>query len=151
METRQRNAEIARKREEAALAKAEEEKIRNYNNRVAKEQSRENQRSTRATLMQKLKSEVSALKRNKQENRDIIQEQKEDQLARNTAINQAIKNQKREAEERRRQEAEEKQLKAQMELETKIEEELRVKEQREADIARMEQEELELIQRLQNT
>jgi len=36
-------------------------------------------------------------------------------------------------------------------IENKIEDENRVREEREADVARMEQEELELIQKLQNT
>lgn len=36
-------------------------------------------------------------------------------------------------------------------IERKIAEETRVREEREADVARMEQEELELIQKLQNT
>lgn len=51
----------------------------------------------------------------------------------------------------RRQKEEEQRAQARAELEAKIEEENRIKEERDQAIAQMEQEEMELIARLQNT
>ena len=62
-----------------------------------------------------------------------------------------IKSQHREAEERRVKLERDRKEKARIETEKKIEEENRMRRYREEEVARMEQEELELIQRLQNT
>ena len=101
--------------------------------------------------MSRLKNEVAQIKRSKEENADIIQQQRENHQLQNAMLKQNVQNAKREAVERRRQQEEERRQAQLEQIERKIEAETRVREEREADVARMEQEELELIQKLQNT
>ena len=58
MEVRQRNMEAAQRRAEEQAAKDEEERIRNYNIRLQREQATESKRNVKETLMSKLKNEV---------------------------------------------------------------------------------------------
>ena len=151
MATRQRNMEAAQKKAEDRAAKEEEERIRNYNIRLQKETTKQNQKSARQMLMDKLKGEVISLKQSKSENRAIIEDNQDREMAQKIAMHSHVKNHERNLKERRRQEAEEKAERLRQELEAKIDEENRQREQRESVIARMEAEEMELIQRLQNT
>ena len=151
MEVRQRNMEAAQKKQEEQAAKEEEERIRNYNIRLQKEQTAANKQNTKQSLMSKLKNDVQNIKRSKQENNEIIASQRDDDLSRRTKLRNEIQGSKRNLAEQKRIKEEEIRAKARAELEARAEEELRVKEEREAAIAQMEQEEMELIARLQNT
>merc|ERR1712000_725958 len=77
--------------------------------------------------------------------------QKQEDIIKNTASKVEIRQQQKEWEARKRRMDEEKRQKAKMDVENKIMQENRLRLQREADIAKMEQEELELINKLQNT
>ena len=92
-----------------------------------------------------------SLKQSKTENRAIIEEHNNAHMAHKMAIHNQVKNSERDLKERRRREAEEKAQRLREELEGKIDEENRQREERETMIAKMEQEEMDLIQRLQNT
>ena len=107
--------------------------------------------NSRDELVKKLKEEVLAIKLARKENQNLIEQNKNLELLEKTTLTQNVKNQHREAEEKRRRQEEERKAKVRAELERKIEEENIKKQQKDEEIARMEQEELELIQRLQNS
>mgnify|MGYP000226220659 CR=1 FL=1 len=87
----------------------------------------------------------------KKDNQEIISKQKEEISFQKASTAKQIRNSKKEAEDARKAAEEEKRARMRAELEKKIQEELKIKEEKELDISRMEQEEMELIERLQNS
>ena len=151
MQRRAQVLEEQRIKEEERNKKLEEERIKAEQNKILKEQSKQAKLSSREELVKKLKDEVLMIKLARKENQNVIDQNKNLELLEKTTMTQSIKNQQREAEEKRRRLEEERKAKVRAELERKIEEENLRKQQKEDEIARMEQEELELIQRLQNS
>ena len=151
-ETRNKAREIMQRRAQVLEEQRikEEERIKAEQNKILKEQSKQAKLSSREELVKKLKDEVLMIKLARKENQNVIDQNKNLELLEKTTMTQSIKNQQREAEEKRRRLEEERKAKVRAELERKIEEENLRKQQKEDEIARMEQEELELIQRLQN-
>lgn len=96
-------------------------------------------------------SEANNIKEYRKHNLNFIQNSKKEELQQKVALKNFIKNQLREAEEKRRKFEREKLEKARKEMIKKLEDETKLRRLREDEIARMEQEEMELIQRLQNT
>ncbi|OMJ78643.1 hypothetical protein SteCoe_21520 [Stentor coeruleus] len=143
--------EEQRLKEEEKNKRLEEEKARIEQNKINKEQSKQARISTREEMIKKLKDEVLAIKLAKKENQSIIEQNKNIEMLEKATVTQSIKDMHREAEEKRRRAEEERKAKVRAELERKIEEENMKKQQKDDEIARMEQEELELIQRLQNS
>ncbi|OMJ94940.1 hypothetical protein SteCoe_1800 [Stentor coeruleus] len=153
-EIMQRKAEMLeelRVKEEEKNKRLEEEKARLEQNKLNKELSKQARLTTREEMVKKLKEEVMAIKLAKKENQSLIEQNKNMELLEKATVTQSIKSMHREAEEKKRRSEEERKAKVRAELERKIEEENAKKQQKEDDIARMEQEELELIQRLQNS
>ena len=87
----------------------------------------------------------------KQEQKELLEIQKQQEALKATSIKQMIRNQEREAEEKRRHMMAEKRAMARQNFENKVMKENAVRMNNEKMVSKMEQEELELIQRLQNT
>lgn len=98
-----------------------------------------------------MKREVGYFKDEKQEQKNMLHLQRQQEYLKNTSLKQMIKNQQQEANDRKRRELNEKQMKARAQLEEKMSKEEMARMEHEQMVAKMEQEELELIQRLQNT
>lgn len=97
------------------------------------------------------KEDVNHFKRELEDQKELLEYQKREDFLRNTSRKQMIKNTQKEAHDRKVQEAEEKKLQAKRALMEKIIKENQKRMEKEAKVARLEQEELELIQKLQNT
>jgi hypothetical protein len=151
METRARHLERARKKEEERRAKEEEEKLRQMQNRLQKQQQLQAKELAILSQKEKLSYEASTVREAKRFYKEKISTQQSEGLRQNTQVKLEIKNKKKEAELRRQQEAEQRALRAKQELDRKIEEETKGRIEREKLVEQMEQEEIELIQRLQNT
>lgn len=82
---------------------------------------------------------------------EILEQKKQEQFLRKYNKKKEIQEREREVLERRQQEIEERRERAKAALEENILEEQRIRLQKEAELARMEQEEEELIQKLKNT
>jgi hypothetical protein len=133
------------------LLKEEEEKAKNMQIRMQKEQNFRYKQHSKQMMEDKIKEEALALKYIKKSHEDKIKIQREDEFIKNATIKEHVKNSQRAAEEKKRRDAMERRIKAKGELEKKIDEEKRLKAFRESEVSRMEKEELELISRLQNT
>lgn len=151
MDMRARNLELQRQREEARKLKEEEEQRRIMETKARIEAGKSAKQTVQDQRMQKAFGEALGVKQLKSQNRDAIQRQREEDLMKNTHVSKTIKEQEKQLRERREQIEEEKRQKARAEMERKIREETRLRQEREERIARMEQEEMELIQRLTNT
>lgn len=151
MDVRARNQEIQRQRDEARKLKEEEEQRRVLETKARIENSKVAQLEAREKRDQLASEGASGVKWLKSRNRDTISRQKEEEAAKNKEVTRTIKEQERLMKERRAKLEEEKRTKARADLERKIREETRLRQEREDRIAHMEQEEMELIQRLTNT
>lgn len=151
MDMRARNLELQRERDEARRLKEEEEQRRIMETKARIEANRSSKQAVRDQVSQKTFEEALSVRQQKDRNRDLISRQRNDHDEKNKEVSQTIREQEKLQKERRAQLLAEKKQKAKAELERKIEEENRVKIERERMIAKMEQEEMELIQRLTNT
>jgi len=91
------------------------------------------------------------LKQEKKEQEEMIEMYRQQEQLRNTSMKQMIRNKEKEAEERRRRTYAEKKAIARSNLDDKVLKENQRRMAHEKQVSKMEQEELELIQRLQNT
>lgn len=151
METRARHLEAAKKKEEERQAAEEEKKLRLMQIRMQKQQQLQAKEFSALSQKEKLALEADTVREAKRRYKDQIETQQSESLRQNSQIKHQIKSKKKEAEERRKLEAEQRALRAKAELERKIVEENEARLARERLVEAMEQEEMELIQRLQNT
>eukprot|EP00831_Metopus_contortus_P040635 TRINITY_DN3182_c0_g2_i9.p1 TRINITY_DN3182_c0_g2~~TRINITY_DN3182_c0_g2_i9.p1 ORF type:complete len:295 (-),score=94.86 TRINITY_DN3182_c0_g2_i9:39-923(-) len=148
---RQRNAEMQRKREERLRAKEEEEKRKMEENNLIKQQTKS--KIELGKLKQKSMNQAKAnmARIEKTDTLEIIEEQKQEDFMKKYTKRKEIQDLEQEALERKKREMEERKERARTALEEKILEEQRVRVHKESELARMEQEEEELIQKLKNT
>ena len=106
---------------------------------------------TRRNLEDKVRREVESVKMEKREQRDFMQIVRNQEHVKNTSLKQIIKSQQVEAREKKQRELVEKQMRAKQQVEDKMMREEQKRIEHQTMIERMEREELELIQRLQNT
>mmetsp|Transcript_29980 Transcript_29980/g.53187 ORF Transcript_29980/g.53187 Transcript_29980/m.53187 type:complete len:260 (-) Transcript_29980:526-1305(-) len=151
MESRARHLETLKKKEEEREAKEEEKKLRVMQIRMQKQQQLQAKEYSFLSQKEKLSLEAGTVREAKRRYKEQIDTQQTEHQKQNSQIKHSIKSKKREAEDRRKQEAELRAFRAKQELERKIEEENKARLDREKLVERMEQEEMELIQRLQNT
>lgn len=151
MDMRARNLELQRQREEARKLKEEEEQRRILETKARIENSKSAKLEARDKREQMAMEEATGVKYMKGQNRETISRQKHEDAVKNQEVSRAIREHERLMKDRRLKLEEEKRQKARAELEKKIREETRLRQEREERIARMEQEEMELIQRLTNT
>merc|ERR1712098_785749 len=151
MKLRQRNAETS----QAKLARKHQidnDVIEKQNhNRTIKDQQKLAVENSKNQYKYKLCTDVDNMRTTQSHQKAQIAMQKQEDSIKNTASKVEIRQQQKEWEARKRRIEEEKRQKAKMDVENKIMQENRLRLQREADIAKMEQEELELINKLQNT
>lgn len=151
MEARKRNEEKLRQREEARRMQQDLENQKMEENRKYRERTKNLKDQANQYRLSKAYKDVQQVKKAKEDYQKAIEYQRTEDLAEKISTKNSIKNQMKDAEERRRRMTEEKRERARLENERKVEEENRIRREREEEVARMEQEELELIQRLQNT
>jgi hypothetical protein len=151
MEIKVRNLESQRRKEEQRKAREDEEYQRSMHNRMTKEQDRQFKQLTREQLKAKLRADVEALKESKRDNARQIEANRREDLMKMTNIKQHIRTAQQESEEKRRRDDDEKRARARAHYEERLGNENRIREQKEAEILALEQEEMELIAKLQNT
>ena len=148
---RSKNTELVKEREEKRR-KAEEDEILRAEQSKQMRTQKQNSRFQKSLMRQnRAASEANNLKSNRKQNLELIESMKTQDIIQKATMRNFIKSQHREAEERRLKLERDRKEKARIETERKIEDENRMRRIREEEVARMEQEELELIQRLQNT
>ena len=148
---RSKNTEMMKEREEQRRLAEEEERIKAEQSKQIRAQKQNSKFQQHVMRQNRAASEANSLKSSRKQNLELIENMKTQDLIQKATIRNLIKNQHREAEERKRKFEKARQEKARLENEKKIEEENKMRRIREDEVARMEQEELELIQRLQNT
>lgn len=160
-DTRRRAREIMDKRlkaeterrlkEEERKAKDEEMRIRSEHLRLIKEERKTAAFTARETVMQKLRAQVLSVRESKAQNQELIEKGNNEVMLEKARITQRRKDEEHEARRRREMEEYEKQARFKAELAQKTQSELARKQELEDQIRRMEAEELELINKLQNT
>lgn len=146
-----RNERIAKERDQRKRQKDQERERLAEKNREIKEQLAENIKNKKTTYISKVKEEVDHFKREKEDQKELLEYQKQEDYLRNTSRKQMIRNTQKEAIEKKQQEIELKKAEAKRALMNRIIKENQLRMEREAVVAKLEQEELELIQNLQNT
>lgn len=148
---RNRNTEVLRKKEEERLQREEEERQRLEEIKKFKESKQTNNYQKNMMRQNRAISEANAIKTSRKQNLETIQNFKQQDLVQKATMRNLIKSQKREAEEKKKKFERDRIERTRIETEKKIEQENKMRRLREEEVARMEQEELELIQKLQNT
>jgi hypothetical protein len=151
LQQRQRNIEHLQEKLERQRQKEEEEAMKQAQNKALKEQLKSNIEGNKRGFEDKVKRDVDNFKHEKREQKDFLQVQKQQEYMKNNSLKQMIKSQQNEAKEKKQRDFMEKQAKARMQIEDKTMHEEQTRLDHEGMVAKMEQEELELIQRLQNT
>jgi len=101
--------------------------------------------------MLKLKNEVDQMRKTKKDSKEMFHVAKDEERIKNAQNVQLVKGQHKDLEYKKKKSMEETKLKARMEYEGKIKQEHTIREQTEEKIAKLEKQEMDLIQRLQNT
>lgn len=151
IELKNRNLQAQKEREQVRKQKEEEEIQKLIQNKSFKEQVKINQENNRNQLLRRLKDDVELMRKTKQDLKEQTLSQKDEDYMKNVEVVNSIKNKEREAQIKKQRQLEEVKQKARIEYENKINQELLLKEKTDDLIARLEQQEMELIQRLQNT
>jgi hypothetical protein len=120
-------------------------------NRNLKDQMRANVDQTKRNFEDKVKRDVDYVKQEKRDQKDFLQVQKHHEQIKNHSLKQMIRGQQLEAQNKRQREFQERQMRAKQQIEDKMLREEGKRVEHQGMIERMEREELELIQRLQNT
>ena len=149
--TKKRNVDKQKKKRELHNKRIQEQnrlKDRNYNQ---KNEIRGRIDNTSDEVKKKKKQEAARLRQEKREQEEMLEMYKQQEQLKNTSMKQMIRNREKEAEERRKKDFAQKQAIARSNLDDKVLRENERRIQHEQKVSKMEQEELELIQRLQNT
>jgi hypothetical protein len=120
-------------------------------NKQVKDQLDNNIKSKKQEFIDTVKEDVQHFKREKEDQKELLEYQKREEYLRNTSKKQMIKNNQKEAVEKRERDVEEKKLNAKRQLIEKITRENQMRIEKEQRVAELEREELNLIQNLQNT
>ena len=148
---RNKNTELLKLKEEDRRLKQEKEFQRLAEQRKVRELKLFKSQQKLSNRQNRALSEANALKESRKRNLEQIEYNRKDDLVQRAALRNFIKNQQREAEEKKRKMERDRMERIRIETMKKVEDENRARRAREEEIARMEQEELELIQKLQNT
>jgi len=151
MELKNRNLQAQREKEELRRQKEEEDMRKMMQNKTIKEQVKVNQENNRNQLLRRLKDDVELMRKTKQDIKEQTIQAKDEEYIKNAQIASQIRNKEKELQLKKKKQLEEIKQKARLEYESKIEQEFILKEKTDELIARLEQQEMELIQRLQNT
>lgn len=146
-----RSQEEQKKKDELKSKKQNEEGLKMQKNKQLREQIKGTKQQALHYRMSKAYHDSQLLKMAHEENTRKIEDVRAEELAHKVLMKNTVKRQHEEAEEKRKKMMEDKREKIRKEHEKKVEEENKRRREREEEVIRMEQEELELIQRLQNT
>lgn len=149
--TKQRNVDKQKKKKEHVRRQEQEENKRAVKNELQRNEIKHRISSTTTEIQSKRKADAERLRQEKREQEEMLQMYRDQEQLKNTSMKQMIRNREKEAEERRKKEYAEKKAMARTNLDEKVLKENKRRIEHEQHVARMEQEELELIQRLQNT
>ena len=139
-----RNKELIHKRQQ-------EENKRTVQNEKMRSDITDRIKKTKGTIEEKRRAEAARLRQEKREQEEIVEMYNQQDKLKKTSVKQMIRNREKEAEEKRRRDFAQKQAKARSNLDEKVLRENQRRMEHEKMVSKMEQEELELIQRLQNT
>jgi len=151
MDLKSRNLQMQREKEQMRKQKEEEDMRKMMQNKSSKEQVKVNQENNRNQLLRRLKDDVELMRKTKQDLKEQTLHAKDEDYVKNAQIANQVRNKEKELQMKKRKQLEEVKQKAREEYESKIEQELLLKEKTDELITRLEQQEMELIQRLQNT
>lgn len=148
---RNRNFEELKKKEELKRQRDEEEAQKLEQNKDTREYFRNLRLQANQYKINKAYMDAQAVKEIKMKNKRNIENYRTLDMAQKMYMKNVIKSQQRDAKEKLKRIKEEKMMKVRMEVEKNVEMEHALRKEREEQVGRMEQEELELIQRLQHT
>jgi len=151
MDLKNRNLQAQKEREQLRKQKDEEDMKKMMQNKASKDQVKINQETNRNQLLRRLKDDVELMRKTKHDIKEQSIQTKDEEYIKNAQIANHIRNKEKELQMKKKKQLEEIKNKARIEYETKIEQELLLKEKTDDLISRLEQQEMELIQRLQNT
>mmetsp|Transcript_17233 Transcript_17233/g.15227 ORF Transcript_17233/g.15227 Transcript_17233/m.15227 type:complete len:163 (+) Transcript_17233:252-740(+) len=141
---RNKNKDLIRRRQQ-------EENKRTVRNENMRNDMKKKIKQTDSETKNKRRFEAERLRQEKREQEELVEMYRQQEQLKNTSMKQMIRNNEKEAEEKRRRDFAEKQAMARSNLDAKVLKENQKRMEHEDMVAKMEQEELELIQRLQNT
>ena len=147
----QERVENNRIKEEAKKFKEKEIEQKRDRNKKMNEEIKNNTVKNKAMRQKQIEDEAKLVKMQKQYNKQLFNYLKEEHMNENKTRYKCIKNHKNFNEEKKKIENREKRLKLKQDLEKKLLEEYRLKEEAEAKKLKAEQEELEIIKKLQTT
>lgn len=160
-ETRRRAREIMekkmkadlekRQKEEEKKARDEELKVKAEHLRMLKEERKAATNSARESVLQRLKTQVQLVRESKAQCQELIEKENHEVLLEKSRVTQKLKDQQHEAKRKRELDEYERQARFKAELSQRTQSELQRKRELDEQISNMEAEELELINRLQNT
>jgi hypothetical protein len=149
--SRNRNLEEMKKREESRRRREEDQNRRMEQNKNFKTTNQSLRVQANQIKFSQIFNEVQMMKEKKKRDLKTIEANRTLEMAQKICMKNLIKNQQFDAKEKIKRIQEDKFYKARVEVDKKIDKEIILKKERDEEIARMEQEELELIQRLQHT
>ena len=160
-ETRKRAREIMEKKmkadqerrlkEEEKKAKDDELRSKAEHLRMLKEERKAAANSARESVLQRLKAQVQVVRESKAQCQELIEKENHETLLEKSRVTQKLKDEQHEAKRKRELEEYERQARFKAELAQRTQSELSKKQELDDQISSMEAEELELINRLQNT
>ena len=151
IEGRNRNLKEEQRRESIRRQKEEEDNMKNEQNRIQRDQLRSIKQQANKYRFDQAMQEIKSIKVHKQNNLKTLEFKRFEELNQKIKSKNKIKEQQREAEEKRKRMAQEKMEKTKLELLNKAKQEDSIRMMKQDYVSRLEQQELELIQRLQNT
>lgn len=151
MDLKNRNIQKQIEKEEFRKQKEEEEVRKMMENKDKKEQIKQNQDSNRNQLLKRLKDDVQLMRKTKQDVKVLSSQIREEEYAKNVQTAEQIRINREEQQLKKQKRLDEIREKARREYENKIDQEVALKDKTDKLIAQLEQQEMELIQRLQNT
>lgn len=149
--TKKRNHDATKKKKDLQKKRENEANRRAIENERMRNSIQKRVKTTKQEYHKKRKEEADLLKQEKMEHKEMVEMFRQQEQLKNTSIKQMIRNREKEAEEKRKRDYAEKKAIARGNLDTKVLKENKRRMEHENHVSKMEQEELELIQRLQNT
>jgi hypothetical protein len=149
--TKRRNVDRQKGKKELMRKQEQEENKRAVKNEHLRNEIKQRINDTATEVQNKKRQEAATLRQEKKEQEEMLEMYKQQERLKNTSLKQMIRNREKEAEEQRKRTFAEKKAIARSNLDNKVLRENQTRMTHENQVSKMEQEELELIQRLQNT
>lgn len=151
IDTKKRNIDKQKIKRDHMKRQEQEENKRAVKNENLRNEIKQRISSTNNEILSKRKEEAERLRQEKREQEEMLEMYKQQEKSRATSVKLMVKNREMEAEEKRKRDLAEKRAIARNNLDEKVLRENQLRMTHEQQVAKMEEEELELIKRLQNT